>query len=147
DGLATQSLFRLDAAPFDEEHSLEIQLPLLQRTLPAALVVPVLLGELVGDDTAVLAGTLRQLFDPQTLFVVSSDFVHYGRRFGSLPFPSSDATSVRTALRRLDMGAIEYVCRGDAAGFRRYIAETGATICGRTPIAAFLTAHDRRTPG
>jgi AmmeMemoRadiSam system protein B len=36
------------------------------------------------------------------------------------------------------MGAIERVCAADAAGFRRYVADTGATICGRVPIEVWL---------
>ena len=45
---------------------------------------------------------------------------------------------VRAALRALDLGAIDRVCAGDAAGFRAYVAATGATICGRVPIGVLL---------
>ena len=145
--LLRQPLFRADPAPYREEHSLEIQLPFLQRVLPSVRVVPVLLADHAEDDYATVAAALRMLAAPDTLFVVSSDFVHYGRRFGYLPFPTEGAEQVRDGLRALDMGAIEYVCAGDAAGFRRYVADTGATICGRMPIGVFLTLHARRTPG
>jgi MEMO1 family protein len=147
EALAAQPLFRFDPAVYHEEHSLEIQLPLLQRVQPNAPVVPVLLGDLAADDYAVVAAALQDLMTPSTLVVVSSDFVHYGRRFAYLPFPAADPQSVRAGLRQLDMGAIDRVCAGDAVGFQRYVAETGATICGRVPIGAFLTMHARRTPG
>ena len=145
--LKRQPLFREDPAPYREEHSLEIQLPFLQRVLPGAQVVPVLLGGLAADDYATVAGTLRTLAGADTIFLVSSDFVHYGSRFDYLPFPPAGAEEVRDGLRALDMGAIELVCAGDAAGFGRYVAETGATICGRLPICVFLTLHAQRTPG
>ncbi len=142
-----QPLFRADPEPYRQEHSLEIQLPFLQRVLPGAPVVPVLLGSVADDDYAVVARALRQLASDDTIFIVSSDFVHYGWRFDYLPFPAEGPERVRAGLRALDMGAIERVCAGDAAGFRGYVAETGATICGRIPIGVFLTLHGQRSPG
>ncbi|MFQ5665080.1 MAG: AmmeMemoRadiSam system protein B [Candidatus Binatia bacterium] len=150
DGLASlagQPLFHTDPQPYREEHSLEIQLPFLQRALPGLAVVPALVGSLAGDDHATVARALRQLIDERTTFIISSDFVHYGWRFGYMPFPAEGAAQVRTGLRELDMGAIARICAADAAGFQHYVAKTGATICGRVPIAVFLTLHARRTPG
>lgn len=150
DGLRAVSdepLFRTDAEPYEEEHSLEIQLPFLQRTLPAVPVVPALLGSLRGTDYAVVAAALERLREAHTLFVISSDFVHYGWRFDYLPFPPDSAAAVRSGLRQLDLGAVERVCAGDAAGFQQYVAETGATICGRVPLTAFLTLHGQRSRG
>ena len=145
--LMTRPLFRADAAPYRAEHSLEIQLPFLQRVVRGVRVVPVLLGRLTEGDYATIADALRLLGAPDTVFVVSSDFVHYGWRFDYVPFPPAGAEQVRAGLRALDMGAIEQVCAGDAAGFRGYVADTSATICGRVPIGVFLTLHARRTLG
>jgi len=145
--LAGAALCHVDAAPFRDEHALEIQLPFLQRVLPGLPVVPVLLGSLTAQDYQRLADVLGAVVDAETLVLVSSDFVHYGRRFAYEPFPAHDAEQVRGALRHLDMGAIDLVCRGDAAGFRAYVETTGATICGAGPIGVFLTVHAGRTPG
>ncbi len=145
--LVRQPLVRVDAGAYRDEHAVEIQLPFLQRVLPAASVVPMLFGDLADADYATVAGVLQRLGDDDTVFIVSSDFVHYGWRFDYLPFPAEGEERVRQGLRDLDMGAIERVCAGDAAGFRRYVADTGATICGRVPVAAFLALHRRRTPG
>jgi AmmeMemoRadiSam system protein B len=145
--LAQRPLFREDAQPYREEHALEIQLPFVQRVLPGARIVPTLFGALTAADYLVVAETLRELSDTETIFIVSSDFVHYGARFGYLPFPAAGRDVVRVGLRRLDLGAIERVCAGDPVAFRAYVDETGATICGRIPIAAFLTLHQQRTHG
>jgi AmmeMemoRadiSam system protein B len=145
--LLSGPLYHRDAGPFQREHSLEIQLPLLQRVLPHAPVVPALIGDLGAEDLATAANTLRQLDDGQTVFIVSSDFVHYGWRFGYLPFAAVGPEQVRSDLRGLDMGAITRICTGEAQAFRAYLAETGATICGALPIALFLTFHRRRTLG
>ena len=150
DGVAAlvgRPLLHADADPYAPEHSLEIQLPLLQRVLPEVSVLPMLVGQLAGDDYRQLADALRALADPGTVFIVSSDFVHYGWRFDYLPFPSSAPEPVRAGLRDLDRGAIERVCAGDAEGFERYVAATGATICGRAPIRLFLTMTGPDTPG
>ncbi len=150
DGVASltgQPLMRVDAEPYLDEHSLEIQLPFVQRVLPEVSVLPMLVGDLAAADYAQLAEVLRPLAEAGTVFIVSSDFVHYGQRFDYLPFPSRTAEQVRAGLRQLDMGAIERVCAGDAAGFERYVAATGATICGRVPIRLFLTLAGEHTPG
>ena len=136
---ADAPLIRVDLTPFEGEHSLEIQLPFLQRVAPAATVVPLLFGDLEPQDYEALRGTIDRLADGRTVFVVSSDFTHYGWRFGYEPFPPNDAATVRDRLRELDHGAIGPVLRGDAAAFRRYLDETGATVCGQIPILAFLT--------
>jgi len=145
--LAAQPLFAVDPGPFEPEHSLEIQLPFLQQVLPAATVVPVLLGHVATGDVTSLAAALRPLVDEETLVVVSSDFTHYGRRFDYQPFPARGPAAVRDGLRRLDMGAIDAVCDGDAQAFDAYVEGTGATICGHVPIAVFLTLHARHTRG
>jgi AmmeMemoRadiSam system protein B len=145
--LLSGPFYRSEAEPFQGEHSLEIQLPLLQRALPNVAVVPALIGDLGPDDFATAASTLRRLDDDKTVFVVSSDFVHYGWRFGYLPFAAEGPQQVRTGLHGLDMGAITRICSGDAQACREYLAETGATICGALPITLFLTFHRRRTPG
>ncbi len=145
--LRDADLYESNAPAFQGEHALEIQLPFLQQVLPDASVVPVLVGELSLAEFPIAAAALHRLMDATTLFVVSSDFVHYGWRFGYLPFRASEAEQVRRDLRALDMGAITRVCAGDADGFQAYLAETGATICGAAPITLFLTMHGRGTPG
>ncbi len=109
---------------------------------PACRWCPCCWDPSMGRTTRASRTGLGTVVDAETLVIVSSDFVHYGSRFAYEPFPAHDAEQVRGALRRLDMGAIDLVCRGDAAGFGAYVAATGATICGAVPIGVFLT----RTP-
>jgi AmmeMemoRadiSam system protein B len=134
-------------APFAAEHSVEIQLPFLQRVLPGVAVVPLLIGSLDEDVRDAVAGALAAILDRRTLLVISSDFTHYGRRFRYLPFPADDLGRVRRGLQQLDGGAIEAICAGDRQRFTAYVAATGATICGRRPIELFLTLPVARQPG
>jgi MEMO1 family protein len=138
--LAAASLFAADARPFAREHALEIELPFLQVVDPALTVVPVLVGSHdTADELAILGRGLAVLDDDETLFVISSDFTHYGKSFGYVPFPPRDAEAVAAEIRRLDFGAIAAIGRGDAAGFADYVRSTGITVCGRGPIQAFLS--------
>jgi AmmeMemoRadiSam system protein B len=59
---------------FAQEHALEVQLPFLQRTLPAFSLVPLIVGDADSED---VARVIDRLVDDQTLVVVSSDLSHY----------------------------------------------------------------------
>ena len=138
--LARTPRVQANPATFMREHALEIELPLWQTLAPGCPIVPLLVGALEREDAASLAAALRPLLARDTLVVVSSDLVHYGRRFGYLPVPATDAATVADAIRRLDEGALDHLVACDADGFTRYVEETGATICGRSPIEVLLRA-------
>ncbi len=119
------------------EHSIEIELPLLQQALaPGWKLLPVLVGRLGTDDYRAAARLLRPLADQDTLVVVSSDFTHYGESFGYRPFPSDQ--SVAENIRQLDAGALSRIVEQDPGGFLAYQENTGITICGYRPIALLL---------
>lgn len=117
------------------EHCVQIQLPLLQRTLKTFQLVPIVVGTV--DDGAVkrMATILLDIVTPDTLVIASSDFTHYGASFGYKPFDDN----ILENLKQLDLGAWEHIQKKDAAGFKRYVDDTGATICGRHPISILLS--------
>jgi len=57
-----------------KEHSLEVELPFLQKTLKDFKIIPVLTG---NTDPMILAAVLRKYVDDKTLIVVSTDLSHY----------------------------------------------------------------------
>jgi AmmeMemoRadiSam system protein B len=136
--LAARAPLRANPAVFMREHAVEVELPLLQTLAPKATLVPVLVGRLGPEDARRLAEALEPLLGPETALVVSSDLTHYGRRFGYLPVPASDAATVAAAVRRLDDAVLERILAGDADAFARHVEETGATVCGRDAIEALL---------
>ena len=119
-----------------QEHAIEIQLPFLQRTVGEFKLVPMLVGNLDYNGAKSVAALILSLLDDETLLVASSDFTHFGPRFGYQPFTQD----VRDNLRDLDHGAFRSILDGDAKGFLEYKRETGATICGALPIAMLLEA-------
>ncbi len=134
--LAGRPPVRANPAVFMREQSIESQLPWLQVLTPGCVLVALLVGSLGAGDAERLADAVRPLLAASTLAVLSSDLVHYGRRFDYLPVPATDAAAVR----RIDDGALAHIVAGDADGFRRYVEETGATICGRHAIEVLLRA-------
>ena len=127
---------RADDRVFEPEHALESEIPFLQRLLGESIaVVPILLGgRATREEAARVAAAVAPLLEPETRLVVSSDFTHYGPRFGYVPFEDD----VSSRLRELDFGATRAIDAGDAAAFARYVDATGATICGRRAIDALL---------
>ena len=119
------------------EHSIEIELPFLQEKLGSFCLVPVLTGRVDAKAQREMARRLAKLDDGKTLFVFSSDFTHYGPRYGYTPYGRS-APEVRERIRELDERAVALILAGDAPGFRRFLGETHDTICGRMGLATML---------
>ncbi len=135
--LRKSGLVSADPGAHQREHSIEMQLPLLQRVLPAGWkLLPVLVGNMQPGDYEAAADLLRPLVDDSTLVVVSSDFAHYGPRFGYQPFPHDGKTAAN--IESLDRGALEFILAKDPKGLLDYQESTGITICGYRPIAVLL---------
>lgn len=120
------------------EHSLDIQVPFLQVLFPDAppTILPLLVGQLEEEDYSALAGCIRKVLDNETVLVVSSDFTHYGPRFGYVPFPHDEGVAEK--IRKLDQGACDRIFDLDRKGFLAYHEATGITVCGCRPIALLL---------
>jgi MEMO1 family protein len=112
--LARRKPFVAANAPHEEEHSIEVELPFLQRVLGKFSLSPLVFGEV--EELAV-AQELTHWVSPTTLFIVSSDLSHY-RGY-------DDAVA-------LDRTTIDSIMRLDAEG----VAE--AEACGRSPLSALL---------
>ena len=122
------------------EHALEVQLPFLQKiteNLPISQkikIVPLICGALDSESAKLAAEALLPYWNPETLWIISSDFTHYGGSFGYLPFRDN----IPENLKKLDLGAVEYITNLDFKGFSDYIEQTGATICGANPVKLLL---------
>lgn len=70
-------LIKANLAVHEQEHSLEVELPFLQKMLTDFEIVPILLGHSNKEVLEVLAEAISNNFDGQTLLVISSDLSHY----------------------------------------------------------------------
>ena len=104
----------------EAEHSLEVQLPFLQRLLGRFTLLPLAVGEATADE---VAEVLERLWGgDETLVVVSSDLSHY------LPYDAARRTDRRTVDRLLTLDA--------------HLNHEQA--CGATPVNGLLRVARRR---
>lgn len=82
---ALPDLLAVDAEAHAEEHSLEVQCPLIRVLLPGVAIVPILVPP--GSHAAELGAHLAALLAPDEPIVVvaSTDLTHYGSRYGLEP--------------------------------------------------------------
>ncbi len=104
--LAALPRVRRDDVPHAREHSLEVELPFLQRRLGAFDLLPLAVGEASDEE---VAEVIEALSDARTLVVVSTDLSHY------LPDAVARERDRRTseAIEHLEPGRIG---RADACG-------------------------------
>ncbi|MFB0554704.1 MAG: AmmeMemoRadiSam system protein B [Phycisphaerae bacterium] len=133
--LLKYSIFQNVPQAHKYEHSVQIELPLLQYGQKDFKLVPIVAGSCSLQTIDKAGNILRSLVDEGTLVVASSDFVHYGRSHLYVPFTEN----IPEQIKELDMRAYEYIAALDAKGFLEYKYKTGATICGSVPIAVLLS--------
>jgi AmmeMemoRadiSam system protein B/AmmeMemoRadiSam system protein A len=121
------------------EHSVQIEVPLLQHCQGSFKLVPIVAGQCSMGTIDKAAGILSSLIDNDTLVIASSDFVHYGPNYDYVPFKQD----IPEQLKKLDMGAFEHIAKLDGPGLYDYRRKTGATICGYIPITILLTMLDK----
>jgi AmmeMemoRadiSam system protein B/AmmeMemoRadiSam system protein A len=133
--LARKPGFVAAPAAHSQEHCLEIQLPFLQRALAHPFrIVPILISHVDAAGRRALAEALAPYVDEHTLIVASSDFTHFGGRFGYLPFHDD----VDRKLRALDKGALIPILNLDPDALAAYHEETEISVCGIHPIGVLL---------
>ena len=109
-----------DPRPHAEEHSLEVQLPFLQRVLGDVEVVPLLVGDASPEE---VARTLDARWGgDETLIVISSDLSHYHSYEVARAIDTVSATQIEALGPMLDH----------------------AQACGATPVDGLLVAAKRR---
>ena len=143
--LADSGAFRTAPESALCDHSIEIQLPLLQKASPQARVVPVYVSATDAGTRRRAAEALAGLAGPGTVFLASSDFTHFGDSFGYKPFPVDSRTPMR--LRLLDEEFIEAAGSIDPEFLLETLRSQSATVCGREPIALMLEMLRRLPEG
>jgi hypothetical protein len=96
------------------EHSVEVQVPFLQKVLKNFQIVPVVIGE---PDPAQVAKALADIVDDKTIVVASSDLSHY---------------HTYQAAKALDDRCVKAICDVDIDSM------AGQEACGKLPILTLL---------
>lgn len=119
-----------DAFAHAQEHSIEVQLPFLQRVLGDFAFLPISLSHLSEDECAELGAAVAELCQrdagaQETVILASSDLSHY-------------LSPKKTA--ELDGAALEHVLALDPLGLLRVVEEKEISMCGVLPTAVMLFA-------
>ena len=137
--IASDHVFAYEEKAHDREHSIEVQLPFLQRRLQVVPpIVPIVISTNKWDQLKRIADVLKPYFNDDNLFVISSDFSHY---------PSySDACQVDEATKKAILSGdveqfINVVERNARSGMRNL--ETSA--CGEYGIITLMLMLDQQS--
>lgn len=86
--VATELFEPMSVKNEEAEHSIEMQMPFVAKVMGNSnyTIIPVLVGSLSHQKQHQYGKVFAQyLADPQNLFVISSDFCHWGQRFHYTP--------------------------------------------------------------
>jgi MEMO1 family protein len=110
---------------FSKEHSLEVELPFLQKTLNNFQIVPVIMGQLNYEDCQAFANALAKVIGNRTdvLVIASSDMSHF--------HPQAEAEAI-------DKQTINYVANFDAQGLWNNSSPYDPRMCGIVPVVSTL---------
>merc|ERR1711997_594443 len=128
----------------EDEHSIEMHLPYLAKVMQSHkddfTVVPILVGSL-SPEKEVKYGRIfaKYLADPNNLFIISSDFCHWGERFRYTEYDERKG-EIHESIKALDYEGMDIIESLNHEAFSNYLKHTGNTICGRHPIGVFLGA-------
>ncbi|MBF0453241.1 MAG: AmmeMemoRadiSam system protein B [Magnetococcales bacterium] len=146
DDLRQHPLFQNGSTPHEREHSIEILLPFLQRTLGEGWkLVPILTSGMGKKDFMAAAEAIRPWLGAEDLLVISGDLTHYGPSHGYVPFPPDD--QVATQLQKLDQGVVDAILTWDPEGLARYAIQTKITASFLAPALLMLhLLHGQSVP-
>jgi len=127
--LASSNCLKNDAAAHMEEHSIEVQLPLLQYFKPDVKFVPIVLApdptlEVYKDIGDSIAKATKDT-GKRVIVMASSDMSHY---------------ETHETAKENDFKAIEAMLSLDAEGMLQRVEKYHITMCGAAPVAAVITA-------
>ena len=121
---------------FEKEHSVEVQIPFLQKTLKNFKIVPVVMGFQTLENSNILAQAIVKAItshEPgkkpkRVLIVASTDLSHY---------------HTAEVAGTMDAVAIDDISKGDAGALASHIASGECEMCGYGPVITEMLAGDQ----
>ncbi len=118
----------------EAEHALEMVLPFIAHLpnppkVALALLSSVTQVERMADQLIEELG-MEDLQEGRTCIIASSDFTHYGPRFGYVPF---NQASARRRVEEQDKAIASWLAHGEISQAQAWADEHKCTICGIAP--------------
>eukprot|EP01083_Nonionella_stella_P294862 1002164_1 len=146
DQLLSTGLFGEMSMKVDEaEHSLELCAPFIKHVLADRdfSLVPIMVGATSPENDRQVAAVLKDMFldDERTVFVISSDFCHWGSRF-DYQFHEKSWGTMQESIEKLNKLGREAITTAASTKnppvFYDYLDKYQNTICGQHPISILL---------
>ena len=114
-------------AAFEDENSIELELPFIKKAFPRSKIVPIAFGSSGFDDCELVAGAIADILGKRddVLLIVSTDMSHY---------------HTYEEARAIDSKSIELLRAFDAEAIYERSAFGEQLFCGYMPVAASLLA-------
>ena len=126
---ALSEIVRLESVLFDNEHSLEIQLPFLQVVLGEFKLIPIMIGARDIDSCEVIVdGLIKISKKKKTLFIASSDLHHIANY---------------EEVVQNDKKVVDAIASYDLKKVRQVLKPKDCTVCGKIPISIVLDITKR----
>ncbi|MCE1188688.1 MAG: AmmeMemoRadiSam system protein B [Ignavibacteria bacterium] len=107
------------------EHSIEVQLPFLQRLLPEFSFIPIVMGEQSAANISLLAEAIQPYIGTDTIILASSDLSHF--------YPRGIAET-------LDEVVANYIAQTDYQGLQTSLNKGECEACGGGLIVSLMQA-------
>jgi MEMO1 family protein len=133
--LAQSKVVRAEPQAHDLEHSIEVQVPFIQRLFPDAKILPIMVPPTrYAPEVGVAVAKAIKASNTKIVCLSSSDLTHYGPSYQFTPQGPGQA-GIRWARDVNDRGLLNLVEKMDAEGMLQY-AQTHLAACGPGAIAA-----------
>jgi len=145
--LATGKFDQMKMSVDEDEHSIEMHLPYIAKVMQSKkddfTIVPVLVGS-TSHAKELMYGKIFAPYmkDPENLFIISTDFCHWGKRF-RFTYHDKSQGSIYESIEHLDRMGMKHIENLDTSAFYGYLERYSNTICGSHPIGIFLNAVDQ----
>lgn len=159
DGLIKKMSLDVD----EEEHSFEMHMPFLYKCAnedPLPKIIPIMISGSSEEFELAIADKLKPYFqDKSNVFIISTDFCHWGSRFGYTAYtptgsiddltdkPRTLKIPIHKSIEAMDKRGMELISSTSFPNFRKYINDTGNTICGAKPLSILLALMSQKDKG
>jgi AmmeMemoRadiSam system protein B/AmmeMemoRadiSam system protein A len=115
-------------SPHLNEHSIEVQLPFLQRVCPDNAIVPVMIGNPSPENISILSQALAQtLVDKKTLIIASSDLSHYPNYDDAIRVDGATLHAIETLDPDMLLNTL-------AQSMKQHVPNLATCACGTGPL-------------
>lgn len=123
--LSRSPLIRFEPNAFLKEHSIEVQLPFLQKVLSNFKIVPLIMGQVDLETCNSLAEALRVAIAGRTdVLIIASTDMYHGYNYQETPL--------------VDKRTLTYICSMDTEGLFTGLTNGSLQLCGGYPVITTL---------